>query len=759
MDGQSSEVTTPPPGVAADPFAPIDPDALPQEEEQYNKDEIYWALWKGKDLAQALKDKQEAYFQSARQRGLLPMWIVAYAMYHGLTPDDLRDFATQQIGFEGNELEALRFHINLIRPYARHQTSLALGEPAAFKAMVVNSDHASQAKAELADRIVTALHKRYCAKHDMPAAEGDGVFGFGATHYRWDFMGGDLVKEPLAPEVKKAAEDAAEYAGANGLPKPKPPEQKFVKSGAPVVTVHYPWTHITETKARGEHLWAIVREPDSVWNLIAQYPHLKKEILDSRTGAQNDQYDFAQLFGLEEFELANKDSCTTLHFYHARCAAAPNGRYVVMFNDVILWDGPCPRKQGLPIATLRSGTFIESTFGYADIWDLMAIQQAINQVNSDELSNYATFGRQSVALEQGTEVSIDAIARGTAFYVPSGARMPQAIQLAAIPTTLPQEKDYLHKMLDTVSGQNAASRGDPTPNVRSGEMNALLDSIAIRYQSFRQAAVRDFRIESASILLDMIERYGENPFLVEIAGIESRSYVAEYTRDDVAGVERITMDVVSPLMQSMAGRMQVFTMLKDLPPEDRNAAYEMVVTGNTSLYLKTDRACELLVRSENEDLITGRREVVVTGGDNPFRHYPKHFAQREQLLASDNPDAEALKRLDDHMIEHVQQWLGMSPLVCQLLGIPAPPALPPSPDNEFGNPTWQLMALTGGMMAPGMDPMAGAAGGGAPGGPQPAAGGGGPPAPAGAPGAQGGGAHPSGAGMPQASSPPQSAAA
>lgn len=742
MDGQNLE--------AQDPFAPIPPDE--PEPEAYDKSRTYWALWKGRDLVQALEDKQEAYFESARNRGLLAMWVIAYATYHGLTPDDLRDFATQQIGFQGDELELIRFHINLIRPYARHQTSLALGEPAAFKAMVVNSDHTSQIKAELQDRIVTSLHKRYCAEHDMPAAESDGVFGSGNAHFRWDFEGGDLVQVPvdvLLPDGSVSQHTARQ------------------RSGAPVVTVLYPWTCVTEPRmSGGKHLWKMAREKDSVWNLIATFPHLEEAILNVHNGI--DKYDFGTLFRLEELQIATKDEAIVLHFYHARCPAVPDGRYTVVYGDVILWDGPCPRKEGVPIASMMSGTFIESAFGYADIWDLISIQQALNQLNSDELQNYATFGRQSVAIEQGTEVTIDSIASGTAFYVPPGARMPQAVQVAAVPATLPQGKDYLHKMLDTVSGQNAASRGDPSPNVRSGEMNALLDSIAIRYQSFRQAAVRNYRIECATILLDMITRYGTNPFLVEITGIESRSYLAEYTRDDLSGVERVTIDVVSPLMQSTAGRMQVFTTLKDLPPEDRNAAYEMIVTGSSSLWLKKDRSEELLIRRENEYLTTGEVQVMVTAGENPATHYPMHFAQRQQLMASDNPDVAAIQRFDEHMLQHIQEWLGMSPLVCQVMGIMPPPPIPPNPQNPMGNPTWQLQAMVtqGAAM---MNPMAGVDGGGAPaggGGPAPQGGGGPkPPAPQPQP-AQAaqrndsGGPqqmHPTGTPLPQPSSPPQGA--
>lgn len=682
------------------------PTELEQSDVPVDSTTTYWATLTGRDLASAIRDKEEAYFETARNRGLLALWVIAYAAHHGLTPEDLRDFATQQIGFQGNELELIRFHINLVRSYARQQTTLALGEDASFKAMVVNSDHRSQAKAEIVDRILNGFYKRYCAPHDEKVGESDGVLGEGGTHTRWDFVGGDTMKVPQ-PIPQPDGTMLDHYV------------QK--KSGAPYDTVVYPWSHIHETRHSGEELWAVIRENESKWNTIAMFPHLKEQILNVSVGI--DKYDFGTLFRLEDLEIANKDLITVKHFYHARCAAIPEGRYAIMYEDVLLYDGPCPTKRGIPFAAMRSGEFIETTLGYADIWDLIAVQQALNQVNSDELQNYATFGRQSIGIEKGTEVTIDAIAKGTAFYFPQGGKSPQAVQLVAVPETLPDLKTYLHKQLDTISGQNAASRGDPDPNVRSGEMQALNHSIAISYQSFRQKSARRYRIRKAEILVDMIDRYAETPFFVEVSGVETRSYVAEYTREDLSGIERITIDQISPMMQSIAGRLQVYQQVAGIEdPKQRRAAYEFITTGNESAFMAEDRAEDLFIRRENEDLVTGERDVPVNVCDNPYTHMPKHFSQRQLIMASDNPDLEAVARLDKHMLEHQQAYLGLSPVLAAMFQIPPPPAIPPGPSAPNGNPVWQLQMM-GAMGAPQAGPAPGGAqpsgpgGGAAPGGP------------------------------------------
>jgi hypothetical protein len=687
MDGQLAEDT------GTTDFDITEPD----EDEEFDRDGTYWATWKGKHLAGALDDKQRAYFETARNRGLLALWVIAYAAHHGLTPQDLRDFATQQIGFEGNELELLRFHINVTRSYVRQQSIMALGEKAAFKAMVVNSDHKSQVMAELADKIINSLYGRYSEQHDSEVSEGDGVFGSCAAHYRWDLRGGDDVSVDVPVTEDDVDTWGRPVIGEDGQPQKRPAldeqgspimHKEKAKSGAPVVTVVYPWALVQETRSSGDPLWVMVREAESKWNLCSQFPLLKDAILSQHT--QNDQYDFGQLFRLEELEYSNKDLCVVKHFYHARCPALPNGRYAIMVGDVILWDSVCPVKEGVPVAQMRSATFIETNFGYADSWDMLALNQALNQVNSDEMQNYALYGKQSVAWEKGTNITLDGLTRGTGYEVPTGARLPQAIQLTAVPGSLPDFKKYIHSMLDHESGQNSTSRGEPPANIRSGEMAALMDSIALRYQSYRQQAARRFRIRGATIMLDMLKRYGDTPFLVEITGIDSRAYVAEFTREDMSGVERITMDVVSPIMQTIAGRWQVYSMLKDLPPDQRSAAYELIATGDTSLFVQKDRTTEMLIRRENEDLVTGARPVKCSAGEDAVLHYQRHYAQREQILASDKQDADALKRLDDHLLETTQNWLGCSGLVSGLRQIVPPPALGPNQDNPYGNPQYQL---------------------------------------------------------------------
>lgn len=693
-----------------DPLAVSDdPLATAPEDAPIEKDKIYWALWKGKDLVSAIAEQTQHWYESARNRGLFDRWIVAYAFHHGATPEDLREMATQMVSFTGSELERVRFHINLARSYARHTAIMALGEKPAFKCKTVNSDHQSIAKAELSDKIINGLYQRYYEVYDPIVAEGDSFAGACGAHTRWDFKTGDQVTvdkpvmaakvdpETGVPMLDDQGEALTEPAvGEDGHPITQP---KQVVSGSPYVTVVYPWNAPGETRSSGPELWRIIRETESKWNLIGMFGEVfRDDIL--RQNTKLDEYDFATIFRLEEIEFESKDLICVQHFYHARCAAIPEGRYVVLCGDVILWDGPCPTREGIPYAEMKSSTFVETTFPYCDGWDVISLNQALNQCTSDELQNISLFARQSTYSYKGSNITANGLTGGSHYELPQGSEKPGALMLAAMPPT-EEFKNYVLQMADRVVGQNGTTRGEPDANVRSGEMAALLDSISIRYQSFKQQSARRYRVRNAQIILDMISRYGETKFLVDIAGVQERGYVHEFTKDDISGIQRVDVDVVSPMMQTVSGRLQWAQQLMDpkVQPQERAALYDFVITGDADQLLGRNRSAAMLVRRENERLILGNAEVSVNATDDPWKHVPGHTAELERMQASDEPDLEAISRFRDHILQHWSVYVMYAqPVICNFLGIQPPPAIGPSASSPTGNAAFQFqMQLAAGM--------------------------------------------------------------
>lgn len=689
------------------PMDEMDPnDGLNQVEMQPDPSLVYWGNLSGKELASAVKDKQRAYFESAKKRGLLGMWIVSYAAFHGLDPDSMSTFQTQQLGFDGEEAEFLRICINIVRTYIQRQATSVLSQDPVFKARCENSDVAAQLDAKMSDDIANYVFKRATEGQKLrDATIVAGVVGAAFGHMRWDASAGDTVtvdKPVIGPDGQQMM-----TADQNGQPIPATHPQQ-VKSGAPKMRVGYPWTVVQEPEEQDDTLWRTVRVADNKWQLAATHgasdQELTKQILNANT---DDEYDFGSLFGFEGMSVDNKDAVTSLHFYHARCAAVPNGRYCIILGDLVLWDGPCPTSEGLPIAEMCPARFITTTFGYAPSWDLLSIQQAQNQILSDQLSNIATYGRQSVAMEKGTEITVDALAAGNkGFFYPQGGSPPQAVLMNDIGTGPQALQAYLDKKMDDVSGQNAAARGDPDANVKSGQFAALLHTISSEYMSYWQESEDAFAERVANIGIDMVRQYGQTKFLYEAVGIENRPYIREYTAADLSGFKSVAIETTSPAMRNYAGRLDMFSQLKDFAPADRAAAYEFISTGRSDAFMRKDRNGQLCIDRENESLLKGDRPVQVGQFDDPFKHVPEHRQARDGMMASDNPDQGAIQRIDQHIVEHATSYGDMHPFIASFLGIQPPPPIPGTNSFDFAESVAQgqlyIQMASQGQQPPGM---------------------------------------------------------
>lgn len=702
------------------------PTTAPQTSPQpVNTNYVYWAAKPAEELVGELREKECLYFDAATRRGLKTMWAIAWAQYYGTDPANPSDLATQTTARTGPEQEFTRFRINEVRSFIKQQNVIALGERPAFQCLVLNSDHDAVSSVEIADSIVEYLYKKGLGEEkERETLEMEGVFGGAYAHLRWDFAGGDDV-QTMQPVT---GPDGMPLMQADGTPAMMPHSQK---SGAPYVDVMAPWEVPRGLTAR-EMGWCLVRERASKSEIIATYPDKADQI----DGAQTlDDYTVERLFGYDYDFKDEDDDGIVKHFYHPKCKAMPNGRYVGIWGDVILWDEAIPVPEGTPVIEMCSGKFIGSSFGYADSWDLISIQEMIDQMVSDTASNLSTFGRNTIVYDKGAEMDFSLIAMGLrALAKTPGSDPPQVINYAQMPESVKWFVEYLHSRHESISGLNSVARGNPSDNIKSGQMAALFHSIAIEFQSARQAALDTFREKMANMMLDMVRSYADTPFLIEVAGIEERPYLREFTKQNVSGVRKVRVETANPMLRSQAGRFEMFQAVfnENVQPEDRDAVVRGLTTGDWSGVTDKNRSRDLRVLWENEQLANGNPNVVlVAAGDNPFKHVPEHWALFEKLSAQENSDPNLVKMVLEHIMEHLSQWQMVDPRLATLLNIPLPPPMP-------GTPTAMLGMFIGSGGAPAGGP------------PQPAAGGGGAANDQGAPQKR----DPSGVKLPNSSSPP-----
>jgi hypothetical protein len=303
---------------------------------------------------------------------------------------------------------------------------------------------------------------------------------------------------------------------------------------------------------------------------------------------------------------------------------------------------------------------------------------------SDTASNLSTFGRQILVYDKGSELDTDMIAMGLRSLAKTpGSDPPVAINYASMPESVKWFIEYLHSRHQSISGLNSVARGDPQSNIKSGQMAALFHSIAIEFQSARQAALDGARERMANLMLDMVRMFADAPFLVEVSGVGQRPYLREFTKQNVSGVRKVRVETANPMSRSQAGRFEMFQALKDVEPDKRDAVIRGLTTGDWTGWTENSRSCDLRIVWEDEQLVNGR-PAPVGAGDHPFKHVASHWALFEKLSASDEPNDAAIQVTLQHIIDHLMNWQSIDPRLATLLNIPLPPPLPGSPTALLG---------------------------------------------------------------------------
>ena len=379
-----------------------------------------------------------------------------------------------------------------------------------------------------------------------------------------------------------------------------------------------------------------------------------------------------------------------LELYHVKTAAMPEGRYVQVAGDAVLFDGPLPYET-LPILDLVPAHEMDTAFGYSSMWDLMPLQKMLDSAISTICTNHDAFGVQNIWTEKGSDLSAVDFAGGLR-HLESNTK-PEVLQLL-------QTSEHSYKLIETLidhmqvlSGINDTARGNPDPNVKSGAMAALLHSMASQYNSDIQGGYGHLLERMATHLIKLLQSFVEHPRLAEIVGAGKAPMLREFSGDDLSSIHRVAVDLGNPLTQTTAGKRDLAEMLIDkFPPGTPGAPtpeqfMEVMSTGRLEPIFIAPEAEQHLISQENDALAKGD-PVKIMLTDNHARHIDEH----RTLLASPESrlDDELAERVLMHVVEHITMWPQVPPALSAATGHapapmpqmpePMPGEMPPNPD-------------------------------------------------------------------------------
>lgn len=642
--------------------------------------DVYFVNDEPKEMVCYLQAKAKDWFKGLNTNSYLIKVKKSWDYYHGIYYKE-----DHGISYGGESGELVNIAVNHYHNIAKHILTMVTANRPAFQARAVNTDHKSQIQVDLANDLLDYyMRQKNVEKKLKETVEKAIVLGSGYMKVEWNATKGkayDFVDpEPYTDDEGNILEDEEgnflDKVG-NILEKIPVYEGDLEFKSLDPLNVMF---DISKDSWEDQE-WVVVRTFLNRYNLSAKYPELADKILDIPTKNQDEaQGGKVSLTALDETE-----DVAVYELFHKRSEASPNGKYALYINEeCILEEGAMPYRS-LPVYRIVPSTYIGTSFGYTSMWDIMPIQQAVNSIYSTILTNQTAFGVQNILNPEGNNLKVSEISGALNFLdytpingAPNGGR-PEALNLTKSPSECFTYLGMLEKAMETISGINAVTRGNPEQNLRSGNALALIQSQALQYISGIQQEYIRLMEDVGTAIVENLQDYAEAPRVAEIVGKSNSARVREFKRDNLDRIQRVIVDVGNALSQTTAGRSEMAQNLIQMGLIQTPEQYFSVMNSGNLETMTEGPTKELqLIKAENEALLSGEPVAVIAIDD-----HEKHIAEHKSVLSDPSLrfDNELVTRVLSHIQEHkdIQATLAPQLLDQATLAKQPPPQVPQTP--------------------------------------------------------------------------------
>lgn len=656
----------------------------------------YFATLDGEELGHALMDKIDNYYDYTRTTGLRNMWIKSYECFYRALEHEGNTYST------GEEEEYEVLHVNHYRNLLRHVLITVTSPRPQFEPRATNTDLKSQAQTVVTRSLLDYyLKEKRVGKNAVTAVEHALVFGEGFITTGWD--------EELGEEIILSDEEREklEHGEQEDL------EDSEGKTGDMFFNNHTPMDVIRDfLKEDNNHEWYIIRSFRNRFDLAAQYEERADDILNVPTRSEELEVERTRSRYLYKSR-GYSDDIPIYTLYHKRNRSLPEGRMVEFLgSEIILLDTPLPYKKS-PVYRVSASDIMLSCFGYTDGFDLLNVQEAIDTLYSTILTNNAAFGVQSVVAHSNSNLKISQVSEGMKIVTYDGEAPPKAFQLTQTAPETFKFLDLLEKQLETLSGVNSVSRGNPGASLESGAALALVQAQTLQFLMDLQRSYVELLEDLGTAIININKVFAESRRTIAIVGKNNRSNLRSFTGKDISNIDRVTVDVGNPLTNSRAGQINLAEKMLESGLIKRPEEYISIIeTGRHEPMIEHEMNELLSIRSENEllrdakfardpktgenltkvviDDATGQpainpatgkpqvrflfeNEVVTLAVDDHRLHVLEHKGVLSDPFVRNNP--EVVAAVTQHIQDHIREAQSMDPQLVAMLGYA--PAAPP----------------------------------------------------------------------------------
>jgi len=227
----------------------------------------------------------------------------------------------------------------------------------------------------------------------------------------------------------------------------------------------------------------------------------------------------------------------------------------------------------------------------------------------------------------------------------------RALNLTNTPKEIFDYVGMLEKSMETLSGINSVSRGNPDPNLRSGNALALVQSMSLQFMSGLQQSYVGLIEDLGMGVINILKDYAATPRMAAIVGKTNRSYMREFTGDDLSSISRVSVEIANPLSRTTAGRLEMGEQLLQMGLIKSPQQYFSILnTGSLDVMTEDEQHQLFLIKAENEYLSEGKPQVAVFIDDHDL-HIKEHGSVLSDPEMRQRPEivAAVLAHIQEHM--------------------------------------------------------------------------------------------------------------
>jgi hypothetical protein len=589
-----------------------------------NDDKEYWGAEDTRKCADAVMDRIDDYYTFCKTSNWFNNWRRLYYVYN---PNRYIGGQTVMSG-ESNEYRTIK--VNQFRNILEHIQTLSITDRPVWQPQSTNSDSLSQKQTIIANAVLDyMMREKRVERHLYDATRFALLFCEGFVSTFWDPVSG----EKLAIDV-----DTGESRHDGDL--------RYM-SHEPVDVIRDP-----NLKHFSQRCWVVVRTYENKYELATKYPEYYDEIVDSELGITNVNHYLAGQF-MDRSPVT--DLVAVYNFFHIKNASVPDGRQMVMLPDGTVLSDTILLYKHIPLHRIVSNNQIGTPMGMSVSMDLLPLQEMLDAHYSTILSVNENFAIPKILLPIGSNIMTDTLSAGfqAISYNPAAGK-PEVMEMPTAPDGLFKAMLQLQQDMETLSGVNSVSRGNPEASLKSGSALALVQSMAIQFHAPLQQSYIQLLEDVGTATIQILQDYANTPRIIQIAGKRNKGIIQQtYSNHDISGISRVQVQVGNPLSKTVSGRLSIAQDLLANQIITTAQEYLMVLeTGQLEPLIQGPTSELLSLASENEMLLDGQ-PVPTLFTDNHVLHIQEHSAlASDPSVRIDNP--QAMQILGQHIMEHIQ---------------------------------------------------------------------------------------------------------